>query len=299
MGSVIQFYFTTAVLLAPLVVCGLVGAVWAKRDLPYSGPFVTILVTSVTTPSLVFYTLVTTPLDNQLLAEMFGASIMALTVCALLCAGVLKLWGQPVRKLLPTAWMPNAGNLGIPMSQLAFGDAGLPVAVAFFAVSSFSQHTVGVRILTGGSSLAALRNPVLLACLAAVVVRVTGLPVPAPILSSTALLGSVTVPLMLISLGHALALIPSSGLKVGSGVAVLRLGAGLFSGVLVAWAFGLDPALAGALILQMAMPCAVVSFMYARRFTDLGDTSAGAVLVSTALFLLLAPLLIWLSRAGA
>ncbi len=295
MGPVIQFYFTTAAMLAPLVLCALVGAVWAKRDLPYSGPFVTVLVTSVTTPALVFHTLVTTQLDNEVLARMFGASVLALAVCAGLCTLVLKLWGQPVRKLLPTAWMPNAGNLGLPMSQLAFGDAGLPVAVAFFAVSSFTQHTVAVRVMTGGSSLGALKTPVFLACMAALVVRVSGVSLPQPLLSSAELLGSVTVPLMLISLGHALALIPSSGLRIGSGLAVLRLAAGLASGVLVAWLLGLSDILGGALVLQMAMPCAVVSYMYAKRYTELGDTSAGAVLVSTALFLVLAPLLMWLA----
>ena len=47
------------------------------------------------------------------------------------------------------------------------------------------------------------------------------------------------------------------------------------------WALDLEAVLAGALTLQMAMPCAVVSYMYARRYTDLGDTAAGAVLVST------------------
>ena len=35
------------------------------------------------------------------------------------------------------------------MSQLAFGDAGLSVAVAFFAVNSFIMHTVAVRLLPG------------------------------------------------------------------------------------------------------------------------------------------------------
>ncbi|MEI2416022.1 AEC family transporter [Orrella sp. JC864] len=295
MGPVIQFYFSAATLLAPLVICASVGAVWAKRDLPYSGPFVTVLVTTVTTPALVFHTLVSTELDNALLAQVFGASVLALAVCGILCTLALKLWGQPVRKLLPTAWMPNAGNLGLPMSQLAFGDAGLSVAVAFFAISSFVQHTVGVRILSGAGSWRALRTPVFLACAAALAVRLLALPVPGPLLSSAQLLGTLTVPLMLFSLGHALALIPSSGLRVGSGVGVLRLAAGLVSGLLVAWGLGLDEVLGGALALQMAMPCAVVSYMYARRFTDLGDVSAGAVLVSTALFLLAAPLLLWVA----
>ena len=62
-------------------------------------------------------------------------------LCALAGALLLKVLKLPVRTLLPTAFLPNAGNLGLPMSQLAFGDAGLSVAVAFFAVNSFIMHT--------------------------------------------------------------------------------------------------------------------------------------------------------------
>ncbi|MFQ6712216.1 hypothetical protein OMF51_19320, partial [Bordetella pertussis] len=68
------------------------------------------------------------------------------------------------------------------------------------------------------------------------------------------------------------------------------------AGYAVVWLLGLPDLLAGALALQMAMPCAVVSYMYARRYTDVGDIAAGAVLVSTVVFLLLAPALLWFTR---
>jgi len=73
---------------------------------------------------------------------------------------------------------------------------------------------------------------------------------------------------------------------------------GLAAGLAVVWALDLEPVLAGALSLQMAMPCAVVSYMYAKRYTTLGDTAAGAVLVSTVVFLLLAPLMLWFTQGA-
>jgi len=296
MGAVVAFYVATVGLLAPLMACVGVGLFWGKKEYPFAGAFVTVLVTSVTTPALVFETLVTTELDNRMLADIAGATVLALLVCGLACALVLRLCGQPVRKLLPTACVPNAGNLGLPVSHLAFGDVGLSAAVAFFAINSFIQHTVGVRLLPGTSGTAGgWKSPVLIASAAAVAVRAAGLPMPGWILESAHLLGSLTVPLMLLSLGHALALIPSSGLKLGAGVAALRLSAGLASGLAAAGMLGLSADLAGVLVLQMAMPCAVVSYMYSRRYTDMGDTSAGAVLVSTVAFLALAPLLLWLA----
>lgn len=292
MGGMLEVYFATALLMAPLLVCVGIGLYWGKKDYPFAGPFVTVLVTSVTTPALVFHTLITTELDNRLLTELVGATVLALAVCALLCAGVLRLLGLPVRSLLQTAWMPNAGNLGLPLSQLAFGDVGLSAAVVFFAISSFLQHTVGVRLLTGGSGSQAWRTPVLLAAVAAVTLRLGEVPVPHWVLKSADMLGSVTVPMMLLSLGHALALIPSHGLRTGAILAAIRLPLGLIAGYGTALALGLSHQLAGVLTLQMAMPCAVVSYMYARRYTDMGEVSAGAVLVSTVVFLSIAPVLL-------
>ena len=296
MPAVVQFYFSSIVLMLPLLFCAGIGVYWGKRDLPFGGSFITMLVTSVTTPALVFHTFVTTHLDDRALADVAVATLLALLLCALICALLLKAWKLPVRTLLPTAFLPNAGNLGLPISQMAFGDAGLSVAVAFFAVSSFVMHTIAVRLLPGVNTKGSWKSPILLASLIAVAMRVLHVPVPEWLIETARMLGAVTVPLMLLSLGHALALIPSNGLRDGAKVAAIRLAVGLAAGLAVVWALDLEPVLAGALSLQMAMPCAVVSYMYVKRYTTQGDTAAGAVLVSTVAFLLLAPVILWFSR---
>ena len=296
MLAIAQFYLSAIVLMLPLLSCVGIGLFWGKRDLPFGGNFITTLVTSVTTPALVFHTFVTTHLDDRALADVAAATLIALLLCALISAALLKAWKLPVLSLLPTAFLPNAGNLGLPISQLAFGDAGLSVAVAFFAVNSFVMHTIAVRMLPGVNTKGSWKSPILLASVVAVALRLLHVPVPAWIIETARMLGAVTVPLMLLSLGHALALIPSNGVRDGAKVAVIRLAVGLATGLVVVWALNLEPVLAGALTLQMAMPCAVVSYMYARRYTPLGDTAAGAVLVSTVVFLLLAPLMLWISH---
>jgi len=298
MSAVVQFYFSSIVLMLPLLFCAGIGVYWGKRDLPFGGSFITMLVTSVTTPALVFHTFVTTHLDDRALADVAVATLLALLLCALVCALLLKACKLPVRTLLPTAFLPNAGNLGLPISQMAFGDAGLSVAVAFFAVSSFVMHTIAVRLLPGVNTKGSWKSPILLASLVAVALRLMHVPVPAWLIETSRMLGAVTVPLMLLSLGHALALIPSNGLRDGAKVAAIRLAVGLAAGLAVVWVLDLEPVLAGALSLQMAMPCAVVSYMYVKRYTTQGDTAAGAVLVSTVAFLLLAPVILWFSRGA-
>ncbi|MGE8618126.1 MAG: AEC family transporter [Achromobacter spanius] len=298
MLAIAQFYLSAIVLMLPLLSCVGIGVFWGKRDIPFGGAFITTLVTSVTTPALVFHTFVTTQLDDRALADVAAATLLALLLCALVGALLLKIWKLPVRTLLPTASLPNAGNLGLPISQLAFGDAGLSVAVAFFAVNSFVMHTVAVRLLPGVNTKGSWKSPILLASVVAVAMRLLHIPVPEWLIETARMLGAVTVPLMLLSLGHALALIPSNGLRDGAKVAAIRLVVGLGAGLAVVWALDLEPVLGGALTLQMAMPCAVVSYMYAKRYTTMGDTAAGAVLVSTVVFLLLAPLMLWFTHGA-
>lgn len=225
MISVIPVYLQSAYVLAPLVAIIAIGVFWGKRDYPFAGQFVTVLVTTVTTPALVFKTLVTTEMASETLFEIVGSAVLGLLLCATLGASLLKLVKMPVRPMLQLVSFPNAGNLGLPISALAFGEVGLSTAIAFFAVTSFLTHTVGVRSLPNTRGVVGgWKCPILIASLAAVAMRLTGLPVPAWLLETAGMLGVVTVPLMLLRLGHALALIPATSLRTGALMGVIRLG---------------------------------------------------------------------------
>jgi predicted permease len=89
----------------------------------------------------------------------------------------------PARTLEPAATFPNTGNLGLPIAQLAFGETGLAVTVAFFAVSSLVQHTLGVWVMSKDN----IRSQpwpkgVMFACVLAVVLRAANVAAPAPVL---------------------------------------------------------------------------------------------------------------------
>lgn len=297
MSSLPAFYLSTALLLAPLLACVCVGTVWGRRSLPYSGDFVALLVTSVCVPALVFHTLVVTELDNRLLLEIGVVTVLALALACVLCALVLRALGLPVRELVMTAAFPNAGNLGLPMAALAFGDTGFSAAIVFFAVCAFAHNTFGVRLLPGANVGKVWRSPVLLACLLAIACRAGDVPVPAWVLDSLAQLGSLAVPLMLFSLGYALSAIPASGMRAGAVIAVMRLVIGGLSGYLAAWMLGLGQDMRALMFMQMAMPCAVISYMFAARYSSKAEISAGAVLVSTVLFLAASPLIMALVGA--
>lgn len=294
MISVIPIYLQSAYVLAPLVAIILIGVVWGKKGYPFAGQFVTVLVTTVTTPALVFKTLVTTEMSSEDLLVIVGATVLGLALCALLGGLLVKAVKMPVRKMLQLVASPNAGNLGLPISALAYGEVGLSVAITFYAVTSFLNHTVGVRTLPNTRGVVGTwKSPIVIASFSAVGVRLVGLPVPEFVMQTAGMLGVMTVPLMLLSLGHALALIPATSLRQGALMGVIRLVVGLVVGYGVIGMLPIAPAVAGTLALQLSMPCAVVSYMYVRRFTDMHDVAAGAVLVSTLVFLVYVPVLMW------
>lgn len=302
----LQLYAHVAALLLPVAACASVGAFWALRRRSYPADFVAGLATAVATPALVFHTLLTTRLDDAVLLQLALAVLMGLAAAALVAAAGLRLARLPVRALLPSATFPNSGNLGLPVAQLAFGDTGLAVAVAFFAICSLVQHTAGVWVLDRAPVAAGdARRPrqawphgVAFACAAAVALRLGDVEPPEPVLASARLVGSLTVPLMLLSLGHALATVSRGGIGRGSLVGVIRLVAGLAAGGAVVLLLDLPPAVAGVIALQLLMPVAVVNYMYAARYTRHGELAAGAVLVSTLLFVLLAPPILWWAGAS-
>lgn len=289
--------------LLPVFVCAGIGCVWAWRRLPYPNEFISTLVTSVTTPALVFHTILTTELHDSLLMQILLASCLGIAIMAGLSALLLYIARLPVVSLLPTATFPNAGNLGLPISYFCFGEIGLAVAVTVFAIMSLTQHTLGVWLLSWGGRAHGSKKrggPVGMAaaCGIAVGLRLLDLSLPGPMLASAQLVGSITVPLMLVSLGYALATVSRSSLAAGALVGGIRLASGLSAAVVTLYLLDLPTQVAAAMALQLLMPVAVVSYLYSERYTNVGAISAGAVLVSTVLFLVMSPFVIgWMGAS--
>lgn len=298
MYGLITFYLSTLAILAPLLACAGIGLYWGVRKLPVSNDFITILVTSFSMPALIFQTLYSTQLDDSTLLNVGLSTFLVLAFAGAVFALVLYLMKLPVRSLWLVTAFPNSGNMGLPLTYLAFGETGLSAAVIFFAICSFLQNSIFVRVLPSANGLPIWRSPILLASLAALVMRWLEIPLPHWLLESAKMVGSMAVPLMLLSLGLALTRIPSGSLRTGSFLAALRLVLGLLCAWVVTLAMGLPDTISGIIMLQMSMPCAVTAYMFTARYTNHAGDAAGAVVVSTIAFLVLSPIVLLLVGAS-
>jgi len=280
-------------IIAPVLVCAGIGYGWARFGRTFDVEFVTTLITNVATPCLVFHTLANLTVDAAAVGVISGAAVVMLALCAAIAALVLRLSGLSLRAFLPALTFPNTGNMGLPLCFLAFGDAGLALAIGVFAVCAVAQLTIGAAIASGTLSFRNLaRIPIVYAVAIAMVFLAAGAQPPAWINATTKLLGAITIPMMLITLGVSLSRLSVRRAGRAAWLSALRLDMGFAVGVLVAWSLGLEGAARGVMVLQSTMPVAVFNFLFAQRYQTAPEEVAGMVVLSTVLSFVSLPLLL-------
>lgn len=265
--------------------------------MPIDTTFISTIVTQAAVPSLLFFTLYNTTFENALIFEIWMASALSIFIALSLAYGILKYKKAPIPENLQLISFPNSGNMGLPISVVAFGSAGLSVAILFFSVCSLLQNTLGLKTVSKASSSKTGTYPILIATSSAILCRLFNVDLPDWSVQGFEMFGALTVPLMLFSLGYTLASINSTKMVTGLKIALCRFSIGFGSAVIACYLLNIDPAIAPIITLQMTMPCAVIGYIYVARFTPHhADAAASAVLISTILFLVFLPVIIRLAE---
>jgi malate permease and related proteins len=280
-------------IMAPVLVSVGLGYIWARRKHTWDTDFVTRLTYYIGTPFLVFSTLTGTGLNSEAFWQMAGAAMLALAGFMAASIPVLWLCRLPLRTYLPGLIFPNSGNTGLPLCLFAFGELGLALGIAYFTITSISNFTLGQWISSGETSpLGLLKTPLIYAVAVALVFMITGSTVPVWLANTSGLIGSMTIPLILITLGVSLANLKIGHLKRAALLSVFRLVMGFSVGLGVATFLGLEGTARGVVILDSAMPVAVFNYLFAQRYDNSPREVAGMVVVSTILSFLTLPVLL-------
>ncbi len=283
-------------IVTPIYLCIAVGFVWHRIGRPVDNTLIADLCMNLGAPCLVFSSLVGMHVDSRALTELVGIILLALAAFAAIGFTVLRASGVRQVSMLATLVFPNIGNLGMPVCLFAYGDEGLVYGVVFFAIASFVQFTVGQALWSGSASLVQLaKTPLVYAVVAASIVVATGFEVPVWLLRTSETIGGITIPLMQFTLGVSLATLRIERWGRSFWVAALRLGMGFGVGFALAEFFDLEGAMRGVVILDCAMPTAVINYLFAERYGREPAEVAGVVVASTTLSLVTLPLiLVWL-----
>lgn len=281
------------VIIAPVFFVAGVGFAWGRAQLPFDTKGMTTLVTWVGTPSLVVSTLLKTAPAIGSLGKMLLIAVVIHIVMGLLSYWVLRAAGQPHKAFLPSLTFGNCGNMGLPLSLFAFGEAGLALAIAYFTVSAIGMFTAGQAVAAGRTSLLTLlKTPIVWAVTAAVVLLATGTQLPRWAGNTIDLLGQFTIPIMLLALGVSLSRLRVRSLGRSVALSLVRIVGGMALGFGFSALFGLEGIERGVVILQASMPVAVFNYLFAQYYGNEPEEVAGLVLVSTVISFLTLPLLL-------
>jgi len=289
----VNLVLTVLEIVAPVFILGLIGFVWVRLGHDYSIRFVTQLTMTISLPCLVFTALMGTEIEPAALAAVSMAAVVAYVAVGLLALLTVRVLGLSIRTYLAPLTFGNTGNLGLPLALFAFGDTGLDLAVVVFAVMAVFSFTIGVWIVAGGGSiLKVVREPIVAGTLLGALFLWQGWQTPRFLTNTLELIGQVAIPLMLITLGVALARLRPGrvwrdlGLSIGKAAvsAGIAVGAGLW--------FALPPVPLAVLTLQVATPVAVTSYLLAAKYEADAEAVASLVVVSTLLSVLYLPLIL-------
>jgi len=260
-------------------------------------------------PCLVFVSLTQSQLAGAELGQIAlvaWGSILTVVLAAFAIGRLARLDTRAIAALALVAAFGNAGNFGLAVTRFAFGEAALAPATLFFAFSSLAVYTLGIGLASAGRRpwpevlRHGLTLPTTYALVLGLIFQLTRWPVPTPIERATTLLSQGSIPVMLCLLGMQMALVttwPRSRLALVVVAAALQLGLSPLVATLLAAGLGLEGVARQAVILQSAMPTAVIVTILATEYDLDPALASAAVLVSTLLSpFTLTPIIAYLQR---
>lgn len=277
--------------LVPVLLCVLIGYALARIKAPYDNKMVGGLVGNVGYPTLVLSHLEGQHIALESFLQMMLAASAAMVCFAFLGFIFLRLIGLPARAFLSPMTMNNVGNIGLPVTALAFGDQGMAIALAYVVTVMIGLFTVAIWIPLGRATLSdLLKKPVIYAVLIALVLMGTEARLPVMLDRCFTLLGGLAIPLMLLTLGHTLATLKVAHLLRGAYLAAFHLLAAMGIAIAIAGLFGFDGLDRKVFILLTLMPVSVATYLWVEAYVpERAPEVAGFILVSTLLALVTLP----------
>ncbi len=286
---------TVLEIVAPVFLVAGVGFAWVKAGFEYRIEFVTRLAMTLAVPCLIFTALMKTEANLGDLAKLTLAGTAAYVVVGAIGWAVLKTAGLSLRTYLAPIIFGNTGNLGIPLALFAFGQPGLEAAVVMLAVSAILSFTWGIWIVAGEGSLGKMvKEPMIWATLLGALFLMMDWQTPVVLTNTLDLIGQMAIPMMLITLGVAVARLTPGRVVTAIWLSVVKLLICAAVGWGIGLAFGLTGTLFGVLVLQMAMPVAVTAYLLAEKYEADSNAVAGYVVVSTLVSVIGLPILLTL-----
>ena len=245
-------------------------------------------------PFLVFWALVNQPFDFPAYRDLAIGGVAAVLGAGLLLLPIARLLKLNLKTFLPPMMFNNSGNMGIPLVLFAFGEGALQAAVVLFIIEMVLRFSVGFYILDHRTRpLQLLKMPMIQATLLGLLFSGLHISLPDALANTVKLLGQVSIPLLLFSLGVRLLDVNFRDWKLGAFGAIAGPAASIACALLVSPLLNLDQTQYAQLIIFAALPPAVLNVLVAEQYQQEPQRVASIVLLGNLASLIIMPVVLW------
>ena len=272
-----------------------VGYYLGKKNPKFDTNFITVFAGNIGTPAMIFYTVTTTGITLNIFIHYFVYALLMIGGFALIGLILLFLLRKDLSMELPPLILPNTGNMGIPICLFAYGTEGLGIASAVASVIILFHFTLGIFLAKKKFSLdVVVKSPPVYAIIISVIFLFFQIQTPLFLENTTFLLTYATIFLVLMSLGIALTKLKFS-LKDSILLSLCRVILGPIIAFIIIYYFNLSGFAAGVLLIQSAMPSAILNYLVGSMYSPkkIVDSIASTIVVSTIMSFFTIPIVVF------
>ena len=274
-----------------------IGYYLGKNNPNIDTNFITNFAGNIGTPAMIFYTVTTTGITLTVFIHYFTYALIMIGGFAIIGLILLFFLNKDLSMELPPLILPNTGNMGVPICLFAYGTQGLGVASAIASVIILFHFTLGVFLAKKKFSFdVVLKSPPVYAIIVSVLFLYFKIDTPLFLENTTFLLTYATIFLVLMSLGIALTRLKFS-LKNSIILSLCRVVVGPIIAFIIIYYFELSGFAAGVLLIQSAMPSAILNYLVGSMYSPkkIVDSIASTIVVSTLMSFITIPIIVYIA----
>ena len=275
-----------------------IGYYLGKQKSDIDTTFITNYSASFGAPALFIFAITSSGVTYDVFSEYFIYSVIALFCFAITGVIFLFFMKKDISRELPPFFLPNTGNMGIPICLFAYGALGMGVAAAISSLVVLLHFTLNIFLASKKFDVKIiLKSPSTYAVIIAVNFLYFDLEMPKYVINTVMLLGYTMIVLILMSLGVSLTQMKVFSLKNSLISSVGRVIIGPIIGFMLIKIFNLSGYAAGVLLIQSAMPSAILTYLIASIYSPkkIVDNISSMIVVSTLMSLITIPIIVFIS----
>ena len=270
-----------------------IGFLLGKKNPDFDTSFITTYAGNFGTPALVIFALTAGGVSFEVFKEIFFYALILLSAFGVVGLIFLVLMKKDYIRELPPFFLPNTGNMGIPICLFAYGELGMGIAAAISSLVVLLHFTLNIFLAKRAFDFQTIfKSPAFYAIIVTVLFLYFEQPVPQFVMNTVMLLAYGMIVMILMSLGVALTQMKVFSFKDAVITSTGRVIIGPLIGLAVIKLFDLSGVSAGVILIQSSMPSAILCYLVASMYSPkvIVDNISSTIVVSTIMSLVTIPI---------